>query len=106
MLSQMEQVFHTMHKNNYLYFSCSNKEQKMSAISKIEFLLTILSIYYKIKLVFSSCCTSTRTTADTPITINNQTLVITPSTEELQEKKEHIVSTVDIKTITKKPKSK
>ena len=58
----------------------------MSALSKIKFLLTILSIYYKIKLVFASCCTNTRTIGDTPITTNNQTLVVTPSTEELQEK--------------------
>ena len=76
----------------------------MTVLSKIEFLLTILTIYYKIKLVFTSCCTNTSTTGDTPITTNNQTLVVTPSTEELQEKKEHIVSTVDIKTITKKSK--
>ena len=78
----------------------------MTTLSKIEFLLTILSIYYKIKAVLASCCTTTRTTADAPITINNQTLIVTPSTEELQEKNEHIVSTVDIKTLTKKSKPK
>ena len=78
----------------------------MSGLSKIEFIFTILTIYYKIKLLFAECCTTTRTTSDTPTITNNQTLVITPSTEELQEKKEHIVSTVDIKTVTKKSKPK